>query len=81
MNARRVPYRLARLLSIATLGVILARCVSPQRGGAGSASQKRAERTVFTDSALFRRICTQADSGLTLATGRCTPRDQGVRIR
>jgi len=36
--------------------------------------------TVFTDTAMFRRICTQADSGLTPAIDRCTPRDQGLRI-
>ena len=40
-----------------------------------------ANRTVFNDSALFRRICMEADSGLTPTVGRCTPRDQGVRIR
>lgn len=38
------------------------------------------DRSVFTDSALFRRVCIQADSGLTPAAGRCTPRDQSVRI-
>jgi len=37
--------------------------------------------TVFTDTAMFRRICTQADSGSTPAIGRCTPRDQGLRIQ
>jgi len=40
-----------------------------------------ADRTVFTDSSLFGRICMEADSGLTRTIGRCTPRDQGVRIR
>jgi quercetin dioxygenase-like cupin family protein len=38
-------------------------------------------RTIFTDTALYQQVCTQADSGLTPAAGRCTPRDQGVRRR
>lgn len=37
--------------------------------------------TVFTDSALFRRVCYQADSGLTAAARRCTPRDQSVVVQ
>ena len=37
--------------------------------------------TVFTDSASFRRVCAEADSGLTPETARrCTPRDQSLRI-
>lgn len=39
-----------------------------------------ADRSVFNDSARFRQVCLQADSGLTPAAGRCTPRDQRVRI-
>ena len=36
--------------------------------------------TVFTDTALFRQHCTEADSGLTARTaGKCTPRDQRMR--
>jgi hypothetical protein len=32
---------------------------------------------VFADTALFRQVCMEADSGLTPTTaGRCTPRDQ-----
>ena len=38
--------------------------------------------TVFTDTALFRQHCVEADSGLTAKTaGKCTPRDQGVILR
>jgi len=37
--------------------------------------------TVFTDTALFRRVCLQADSGLTPAARRCTPRDQRVEVK
>ena len=34
---------------------------------------------LFTDPALFRRLCAEADSGLTAKTaGKCTPRDQSV---
>jgi hypothetical protein len=37
-------------------------------------------RSVFTDTALFRRVCTEADSGMTARTaGKCTPRDQSLR--
>jgi hypothetical protein len=38
-------------------------------------------RTVFTDTMLYREICAEADSGLTPASGRCTPRDQSVLRR
>jgi hypothetical protein len=41
----------------------------------------KTDRTVFTDTALFRRVCLEADSGLTPSGARCTPRDQGVRVR
>ena len=40
-----------------------------------------AARTVFTDTALFRQNCTEADSGLSARAGRCTPRDQSVKYR
>jgi quercetin dioxygenase-like cupin family protein len=49
-----------------------------QRADTRSSSQS--DRSVFTDSARFQQICTEADSGLTPAVGRCTPRDQRVRI-
>ena len=42
---------------------------------------KGAVRTVFTDTALFRQNCTEADSGLSARAGRCTPRDQSVKYR
>jgi hypothetical protein len=38
-------------------------------------------RTVFTDTALFRERCIEADSGLSMRTGRCTPRDQPAVFR
>jgi hypothetical protein len=36
-----------------------------------------AERTVFSDTALYHAMCVEADSGSTAASGRCTLRDQG----
>ena len=68
------------------LGIVLATvatgCARPgsDRSGALASSVESAERTVFNDTALYRQHCAQADSGLTLATGRCTPRDQRVRV-
>ncbi|MDP1858579.1 MAG: hypothetical protein Q8K82_07910 [Gemmatimonadaceae bacterium] len=44
-------------------------------------SRTGAPRTVFTDTALFRQNCTEADSGLSARAGRCTPRDQSVKYR
>lgn len=38
----------------------------------------RSDATIFTDTALYRQICVEADSGLTPASGRCTLRDQRV---
>ena len=36
----------------------------------------RASATVFTDSALFRQNCLEADSGHSMSVQRCTPRNQ-----
>ena len=41
----------------------------------------RGQATVFTDTALFTKLCVESDSGLTALARRCTPRDQGLRIR
>ena len=38
--------------------------------------EARSSATVFTDTALFRENCLEADSGLTIAVQRCTPRNQ-----
>lgn len=46
-------------------------------GRASAASIATAEHTVFSDTALYRAQCVEADSGLTAASGRCTLRDQG----
>ena len=37
------------------------------------------ERTVFSDTALYRDRCVEADSGLTPSSGHCTLRDQARR--
>ncbi len=56
-------------------------CVpSGQSGAVPVAGSSTGGRTVFTDTALFRERCAEADSGLTPKVGRCTPRDQGIRI-
>jgi hypothetical protein len=54
---------------------VLGGCARPEVESRGTASGGAAP-TVFTDSALFRRVCVEADSGLTPGVGRCTPRDQ-----
>ena len=61
------------------LGVLFAlACGVHQPTARGSAAPIVArERTVFSDSALYRAQCVEADSGLTAASGRCTLRDQG----
>lgn len=56
-------------------------CARPNAGpSAAESAPDSAERTVFSDTALYRQRCIQADSGLTPASRRCTPRDQGVRV-
>ena len=43
----------------------------------GDAMRRDSARTVFSDSVLFKQMCTQADSGLPISSyRRCTPRDQ-----
>jgi hypothetical protein len=51
---------------------------TPARSPAGMRAS-----TVFTDSALFRARCKEADSivKLTVIPQKCTPRDQRVEIR
>ena len=53
-------------------------CARTSQSGAAAGARDSAvhDRTVFTDTALFRRLCVEADSGLSPAIGRCTPRDQ-----
>jgi hypothetical protein len=76
------------VLALAVLGAgALAGCARKAPPAADSAAGRAAPAsaaagaTIFTDTALFRRVCAEADSGLTPATARrCTPRDQGLRM-
>ena len=76
----------SRLAAAATLAASAAGCArsapespSPAPSARGTATAARA--TIFTDTALFALHCMQADSGLTPAVGRCTPRDQRQPFR
>lgn len=67
------------LVPIGLLGVLFAIACGvhqPTRRGSAAPIVAR-ERTVFSDTALYRAQCVEADSGLTPASGRCTLRDQG----
>ena len=70
-----MPAVRAAALLVAPLLLACTRPQAPPRAQRAAA----AERTVFTDTALFRRICAEADSGVTATAGRCTPRDQRAR--
>jgi len=67
------------LLPLALVGVPFALGCGPHRSPARTRATPiaAAERTVFSDTALYRAQCVEADSGLTAASGRCTLRDQG----
>ena len=66
--------RAGRAVFIGAIALAGTTCARPaERSTNGGASG-----TVFTDSALFRQTCLEADSGLTMAAQRCTPRDQGA---
>jgi hypothetical protein len=88
MDCRRARY-VRRGLAVAALGAsMLAGCARktppPTADSAtGPAALRSAATgaTVFTDTAMFRRVCAEADSGLTPASARrCTPRDQSLRM-
>ena len=82
MRDSRSPVSLRAGLALLVVST-LAGCARPNPPSAVGAREVSATgtHTVFTDTAMFRRICTQADSGLTPAIGRCTPRDQGIHIQ
>ena len=70
------------LRSVWPLVMSLAACTmqsSRESGAVRVPKDSVSERTVFTDSALYRQHCLEADSGLTAASRRCTPRDQNFR--
>lgn len=87
MDCRRARHA-RRALALAALSAgVLAGCARKAPPTADSATSPAAPAgasagaTVFTDTAMFRRICAEADSGLTPATARrCTPRDQSLRM-
>lgn len=68
------------LAMLGLLAVVIA--CSPHHAPAADTHppKARGDATIFTDTALYRQICVEADSGLTPASGRCTLRDQGVEF-
>jgi hypothetical protein len=79
------PSKTARFLLSAILVASCARPVGRETSVGGAATPgavaRVAHRTVFTDTSLFRQLCTESDSGGTPSTGRCTPRDQSAAFR
>jgi len=67
------------LLPLGLLSVQCALACGPQRSPVRASVPPiaMAERTVFSDTALYHAMCVEADSGSTAASGRCTLRDQG----
>ena len=82
MPSRSRSNRPARAFRLFLAAATLNACATARRPASAAPGTGRAsaERSVFTDSLLFRQVCTQADSGLTPAAGRCTPRNQATRI-
>jgi hypothetical protein len=87
MHCCRTHYRLVLALGVLGAG-LLAGCArgKPSASAHPSATllidtttyTRMVAESVFTDTALFRQVCAEADSGLTSRTaGKCTPRDQG----
>ena len=72
-----VSRRVTTLLSIA-ITTLLAGCA--RSNSVDSVASQRVESSVFSDTALYRQHCVEADSGLTPLSGRCTPRDQRLRV-
>jgi hypothetical protein len=79
LNRRAV----VRIIVVAACVGSFVECAVPQRGRSPevAAQPSQLASTIFTDTTVFRRICIEADSGLTPAARRCTPRDQRVRVR
>ena len=72
--------------SCMVLAMTTVACARPaQDSGAANpvpaAASARRAATVFTDSVLFKQVCAESDSGLTMRANRCTPRDQAVIMR
>jgi len=54
----------------------------PETGGSAKFPAPTGARTMFTDSAIYRAQCREADSlkNLSPIPRKCTPRDQRVKI-
>jgi hypothetical protein len=65
------------------IGFCLILGCQPSTNGAAKRSTTMTASTVFTDSAIYRARCKEADSLTKLAVipQKCTPRDQRVEIR
>jgi hypothetical protein len=65
------------------IGVCFILGCQPSANTAAKQSTTKTASTVFTDSALYRARCKEADSlpKLTVIPQKCTPRDQRVEIR
>jgi hypothetical protein len=82
VTGRRRGIALRSLLGAAAVAMACARPDAAAEGaGAEGTGNEPGERTVFNDSSLFRELCLEADSGLTISAGRCTPRHQGNPIQ
>ena len=69
-------------ISMTGFGLVLAVACGPRSAPVRESGPRPDfhERTVFSDTALYRDRCVEADSGLTASSGRCTLRDQGRRV-
>lgn len=76
-ESSRRSYGVRRPLGLFGVSCALACGAHRPPGRASGAPIVVAEHTVFSDTALYRAQCVEADSGLTAASGRCTLRDQG----
>lgn len=70
----------ARVLMLLVVRKALSEQVHPGITGVAAGTPQHTTATVFQDTALFRELCTQADSGLAPSVGRCTLRDQRREI-
>jgi len=73
-----VPLAIALLLAAGATACRTQRVPPAAPSRAAMSAPVAGEATVFTDPALYRRVCAEADSGLTAASRRCTPRDQSA---
>jgi hypothetical protein len=69
-------------VGLACLAACHSLAIPPAKSAAASPTSMRAV-TVFTDSAIYRARCKEADTlvSLTVIPRKCTPRDQRLEIR